>query len=65
MARRMTKWADCYPCRRSRTSGGRGGAGGADCIPRAQERGKLRGQERVDRRSGQEFGSLHRHTRAH
>eukprot|EP00964_Phaeocystis_antarctica_P078098 scaffold48560_cov61-Phaeocystis_antarctica.AAC.2 len=65
MARRSTKWAGRYPCRRSRTSGGRGGAGGADWLRCAQERGKLRGQERVDRRSGQEFGSLHRHTRTH
>eukprot|EP00964_Phaeocystis_antarctica_P016159 scaffold8935_cov69-Phaeocystis_antarctica.AAC.8 len=65
MARRSTKWAGRYPSRRSRTSGGRGGAGGADWLPGAQERGKLRGQERVDRRSGQEFGSLHRHTRTH
>eukprot|EP00964_Phaeocystis_antarctica_P100110 scaffold65812_cov63-Phaeocystis_antarctica.AAC.5 len=61
MARRLTKWAGRRPRRRSRTSGGRGGAGGAEWLPRAQERGKLRGQERVHRWSDQELGSLHGH----
>ena len=34
-------------------------------LPPTQERGELRGQERVHRRGGQEFSRLHRHASAH
>eukprot|EP00964_Phaeocystis_antarctica_P091582 scaffold58765_cov60-Phaeocystis_antarctica.AAC.3 len=56
-----TKWAGCYPCRQSHTSGGLGGAGEAS-KGLLQTRGPLRGQERVD--SAVELGDLHRYARA-